>query len=70
MKLTVLGSGNSEHHADRACSGFLLETPEPILLDLGPGTWHNLAKTGMDPGRIGLVLVSHLHVDHISDLVP
>ena len=70
MRLTVLGSGNSEPQPDRACAGNLLETPDPILLDMGPGTWRNLARTGVAPDRVGLVLLSHLHVDHISDILP
>ena len=69
MKLTVLGSGNADHHPDRASSGYLLQTPDPILLDLGAGTWRNLARTGVDAASIRLILLSHHHVDHFADLV-
>lgn len=70
MKLTVLGSGNADAHAERACAGHLLEVPAPILLDFGPGCWRNLVRNGTDPAAIRLILVSHLHADHWSDLVP
>ena len=70
MKLVILGSGNAEHHADRAGSGCLLLTPSPILLDFGPGAWMNLAKAGVPPVQVGLILLTHLHADHFSDLVP
>lgn len=70
MKLVILGSGNADHHGDRAGSGCLLFTPLPVLLDFGPGNWVNLAKCGVNPVEIGLVLLSHLHPDHFSDLIP
>ncbi len=70
MRLIMLGSGNAEHHPRRAGSCCLLETPDPVLVDCGPGAWMNLARAGIDPVRIRLVLISHLHLDHFSDLIP
>lgn len=70
MKLVMLGSGNAEPHADRAGSGCLLRTPSPVLVDFGPGAWMNLARVGVPPVEVELVLISHLHADHFSDLVP
>ncbi len=70
MKIVILGSGNAEHHAGRAGSGCLLLAPSPVLLDFGPGCWRNLARAGVDPAGVRLVLISHLHLDHYSDLIP
>lgn len=70
MKLVVLGSGNADHHADRASAGHLLLTPEPILLDFGAGSWRNLARSGTDAAAIRLILISHHHSDHFSDIIP
>lgn len=70
MRLTILGSGNAEHHADRASSGFLLQLPDPVLIDFGPGCWRSLARAGADPAEVRLVLISHLHADHWADLLP
>lgn len=70
MRLVILGSGNADHHGGRAGSGCLLFTPAPVLLDFGPGNWIHLARAGVDPAGVRLVLLSHLHPDHFSDLVP
>jgi ribonuclease BN (tRNA processing enzyme) len=70
MKLTVLGSGNADHHGRRAGSGFLLQPPGPIVLDFGPGVWRNLALAGIDPAGLRLILLTHLHADHYADLIP
>lgn len=40
----------------------------PILMDCGPGTLDRLYAQGTLPEQIDLVLISHFHVDHVSDL--
>lgn len=48
---------------------YLLEEPEPTLVDPGPSTSlprlkEALEAVGMDPGRIRHVLLTHVHLDH------
>ena len=70
MELTVLGSGTSVPQSDRSAPGYFIGTDSgSILLDLGPGTIWNLARlVGIGPGAVNGVLLSHLHLDHCSDL--
>jgi len=37
---------------------------------MGPGVLHNLRISAIDPSRIRQIFISHLHADHISDLIP
>jgi len=37
---------------------------------MGPGSLHNLRISAIDPSRIRQIFISHLHADHISDLIP
>lgn len=38
------------------------------LVDTGPGSWNTLGLLGVDGARIGGVLLTHYHSDHIGDL--
>ncbi len=72
MILTVLGSGTSVPQRERSAPGYLVRSENRILLlDLGPGTIWNLARlSGVNPGMVQGVLLSHLHIDHCIDLAP
>lgn len=51
-------------------SGYLLQTAgQNILLDVGPGTLHNLDCL-IDYHQLDAVIISHLHEDHWLDLYP
>jgi ribonuclease BN (tRNA processing enzyme) len=68
---TVLGSGNHHASARRGSPGHLVEAGGlHLLFDCGAGTFHSLAKAGSAPERIAACFVSHVHPDHVSDLVP
>ena len=77
-RLTVLGPGTILPLPGYGCSGYILHwTPSgetaaaediPILIDCGPGTLDRLYAQGLLPEEINLVLISHFHVDHVSDL--
>jgi len=70
MKLTVLGAGTALPVPGRSPAGYLLEVgDEALLFDLGPGTLARLAAAGVSYRRIRRVFVSHLHSDHVLDLV-
>ena len=38
------------------------------LVDVGPGSWNTLGVAGVDGSRVGAVLLTHFHSDHIGDL--
>ena len=67
------------HMLDAAVTGFLVNTGKQlILVDAGSGTWFggeafghlvgNLRRAGYTPEEVDLVLVTHLHSDHIGGL--
>jgi ribonuclease BN (tRNA processing enzyme) len=68
MRLTILGSSASTPTRTNAASGYLVEHEDATLwMDAGTGTYMELAKL-TDPGHIDAVVISHMHVDHCSDL--
>jgi ribonuclease BN (tRNA processing enzyme) len=70
MKLTVLGAGTCIPYPGFSPAGYLVEIGElPVLLDAGPGTLVRLAEQGVSYRDLELVLVSHLHPDHVLDLL-
>jgi ribonuclease BN (tRNA processing enzyme) len=68
LRLVFLGSGGSAVSAKRACPSLLLD--ESTVFDLGPGSLHNLRISAINPSQIRRVFISHLHADHVSDLIP
>ncbi|NMD42147.1 MAG: MBL fold metallo-hydrolase [Firmicutes bacterium] len=69
MKLTVLGRYGPYPAAGGACSGYLLEEEGcPVLLDCGNGVLSRLQEH-LKPWALEAVLLSHLHFDHIADLM-
>src|SRR5262249_48823417 len=46
-----------------SCGGY-----PPILVDCGATSLVALKRQGIDPNSIAIVLVSHLHVDHVGGL--
>lgn len=72
MRVTFLGTGSAMPTGERFQTGLLLEDPggdaEPMLVDCGSGVLHGLAATNVGYEGIGTVLLSHHHLDHVSDL--
>ncbi len=69
MRLTVLGGSAAGPNVGQGCSGYLLDVGSTrLVLDLGPGTLPELRRFADFRTLAGLV-VSHLHVDHVLDLV-
>ena len=66
----MLGKSPAWQDADGACSGYLVEAGGlRVLLDCGPGVFAKLRRFA-DYAAIDAVVISHLHADHILDLVP
>ena len=69
MELTVVGSGTGYPNPRRRSPGHYLRIgDERILVDCGPGTVRALAETGIDFMGIDRIVLTHFHLDHISDL--
>lgn len=70
MDLTVLGKSPAWQDAGGACSGYLVHGGGVrVLLDCGSGVFGKLREV-VDYAQVDAVVVSHLHADHILDLVP
>lgn len=69
MRLTVLGGSAASPNTGMGCAGFLVESGTTrLVLDLGPGTLSELRRHA-NFRTLDAVIVSHLHVDHVLDLL-
>ncbi len=69
MRLTVLGNNGSFPGPGGACSGYLLEhAGQRILIDCGNGVLSRLQLI-CPVDDLSAVLLSHLHFDHMADLL-
>lgn len=73
MRVTFLGTGAAMPTGERFQTGLLLEDPDggadPLLVDCGSGVLHGLAETNVGYEGITTVLLTHHHLDHVSDLM-
>lgn len=69
MKLTILGSGTSVPHPDRASSAHWLQTATgSLLLDVSADAAHRMAQERLDWSNLDAIWVSHFHLDHLGGL--
>ena len=69
MRLTFLGTGSAMPTGRHAQSGTLLETDDgTLLVDCGSGVLDALARTDTGYEGVDAVLLTHHHLDHVSDL--
>ncbi len=75
MKLTIVYDNETRTKGLKAGWGFssLIETENvpPILFDTGADSatlLHNMKELGIDPRRIGIIVISHAHGDHTGGL--
>jgi ribonuclease BN (tRNA processing enzyme) len=69
MRLTVLGGSAASPNTGMGCAGLLVQTDRTrLVLDLGPGTLQELRRH-TDFRTLDAVIVSHMHVDHVLDLL-
>lgn len=70
MRITVLGASPACPNPGDASAGYLLETGQGrLLVDCGHGVVSFL-RTVTDLGQISAIIISHMHPDHIFDLLP
>ena len=73
MRLTFLGTGSAMPTGERAQSGYLLEGDGDgdghVLVDCGSGVLDALARTARGYEGVETVLLTHHHLDHVSDLM-
>jgi len=68
MELTFLGTGSAMPASERFQTGLLFEGSEPLLVDCGSGALHGLARTSVGYEGVETVLLTHHHLDHVSDI--
>lgn len=69
MEILVLGSGDALGCGGRGQPAYLIQHGEfCALLDCGAHALSALHREGINPGEIDLVLVSHLHGDHLAGI--
>jgi ribonuclease BN (tRNA processing enzyme) len=69
MKLTLCGTGAGPFTAQRASSGYVLQSDgHAIMLDCGPGSLRNAMTAGIELRDIEAIFLSHIHEDHCFDL--
>lgn len=70
-RLIILGAGSIVPTPSRFASSIYLESRgDRLLIDCGPGTLERLRNIGLNPSLIDGVLLTHYHIDHVSDLLP
>lgn len=71
MELIVLGSGTGVPYLRRGSSAYALKAAgRHLLLDLGSGACRALLRHDLNFSQVDLIALTHLHPDHIGDLVP
>jgi ribonuclease BN (tRNA processing enzyme) len=70
VELTVLGKSPAMPDANGANSGYLFRQDGfTLLVDCGSGAFSKLRALA-DPIDVDAVLITHLHADHTTDLIP
>jgi ribonuclease BN (tRNA processing enzyme) len=70
LKITVLGAGTCIPYPNFSPAGYLVYINQvPLLLDAGPGTIARMSAQGVNYQDLEFVLISHLHPDHVLDLL-
>ena len=70
LSLEIIGCSGAVPEAGGACSCYLVRGGgATLLLDCGPGALPRLA-TRVAPEAVDAIFLSHMHQDHILDLLP
>ncbi len=69
MRITIVGSGTAVPEPGRVCSGYHVAVNSTrLLLDVGPGVVHHMARFGINWKRLTHLALTHFHNDHVGDL--
>jgi ribonuclease Z len=69
LRVLLCGSSSPLPHRDRAKACVAVFAAGRMwIVDTGPGSWNKLAVWRIPGRRIGAVLLTHFHSDHIGDL--
>ena len=70
LSLTILGASAATQNPGGACSSYLVRGEGTSLaLDMGSGAFGRL-QAHIAPAEVDAVVISHMHADHILDLIP
>ncbi|KPJ69282.1 MAG: hypothetical protein AMJ45_00705 [Syntrophobacter sp. DG_60] len=70
LEVVIIGSGTGVPSLLRACPAILIKIKNShVLIDSGPGTLRQLLKANVHFSKIDIILYTHLHPDHVADLV-
>jgi ribonuclease BN (tRNA processing enzyme) len=70
-ELIILGSGTGVPSLKRGSPGLVVVTEgSRVLIDSGPATLRRMLEVGLTYHDMDLLLYTHIHPDHVSDLVP
>ena len=71
MELTVIGSGTGVPSRRRGSPALAVQGAGWLtLLDLGSGTLRALLSYGLNFNAVDVLALTHLHPDHVGDLIP
>jgi ribonuclease BN (tRNA processing enzyme) len=71
LELIVIGSGTGVPSLRRGSPALALKAAGRLLvLDLGAGSLRALLRQGLDFSDIDVLALTHLHPDHVGDLIP
>lgn len=69
MRVIPLGTASGRPTTERNVSATAVATERRwALVDCGEGTQHQILRSALRPGRLDLVLITHLHGDHVLGL--
>jgi ribonuclease BN (tRNA processing enzyme) len=70
-ELIILGSGTGVPSLRRGSPGLMITTDQShLLIDSGSGTLRKMLEVGLTYRDLDLLLYTHIHPDHVADLVP
>src|SRR5262245_9408685 len=69
LRLRFLGCGDAFGSGGRLNTCFLVNRGDAsFLIDCGASAMISIRRYGIDPNRIGAIILSHLHADHFGGL--